>query len=53
MTMFEFEETPVRGVRMKVVGVATTHKADKLLNAHRIVHELAELTVKDLQALAG
>lgn len=38
---------------MKVVGVATTHKADKLLNAHRIVHELAELTVKDLQALAG
>ena len=38
---------------MKVVGVATTHKADKLLNAHKVVHELTELTIGDLQALVG
>ena len=38
---------------MKVVGVATTHKAEKLSNTHKVVHELTELTIGDLQALVG
>ncbi len=33
---------------MKVVGVATTHPADSLLGADRIVHRLDELSVSEL-----
>jgi sugar-phosphatase len=33
---------------MKVVGVATTHAADKLTGADRVVHRLDELTVVEL-----
>ena len=33
---------------MKVVGVATTHAADKLTGVDRVVHRLDELTVVEL-----
>jgi HAD superfamily hydrolase (TIGR01509 family) len=51
-----FEDAPVgieAGLRggMKVVGVATTHGAETLRGAHRVVKRLDELTVKDLEAL--
>jgi beta-phosphoglucomutase family hydrolase len=38
---------------MKVVGVATTHPADSLEGAHRVVQRLDELTLEGMQALAG
>ena len=36
---------------MKVVGVATTHPAETLNDANRVVHQLDELTVADLEKL--
>ncbi|MBI4659775.1 MAG: HAD family phosphatase [Verrucomicrobia bacterium] len=33
---------------MKVVGVATTHPADSLRDAHRVVHRLDELSVAEM-----
>ena len=38
---------------MKVVGVATTHEADKLTTAHKIIHRLTEITVPVLEDLVG
>ena len=51
-----FEDAPVgieAGLRggMRVVGVATTHPAETLTGAHRIVKRLDELTLNDLYAL--
>lgn len=37
-----------RAAGMKVVGVATTHAADSLQDADRVVHRLDELTVAEL-----
>lgn len=43
-----------RAGRMKAVGVATTHPAEKLApHADRVVHRLDELTVDDLRQLVG
>ena len=36
---------------MKVIGVATTHPADSLEGAHRVVQRLDELTVEDVAGL--
>ena len=36
---------------MKVVGVATTHPADALCDADRVVRRLDEMSVADVRAL--
>lgn len=38
---------------MKVIGVATTHQANGLPGAHKVVHRLDELNVKDLESWFG
>jgi beta-phosphoglucomutase family hydrolase len=40
-----------RAAGMKVVGVATTHPAETLRDADRVVHRLDELTLADVSAL--
>jgi beta-phosphoglucomutase-like phosphatase (HAD superfamily) len=51
-----FEDAPM-GIEaalaggMKAVGVASTHGADKLARAHRVVRRLDELPASDLEAL--
>ena len=51
-----FEDAPVgieAGLKggMRVVGVATTHPAETLTGAHRVVKRLDELNIQDLKAL--
>jgi beta-phosphoglucomutase family hydrolase len=40
-----------RAAGMKVIGVATTHPADSIRDADRVVHQLDELSVADVAAL--
>ncbi len=42
-----------RAAKMKVIGVATTHPAESIRDADRVVHQLDELTVSDVAALLG
>lgn len=54
MTMFEFEETPVRGVRMKVVGVggAGGNAVNRMIDENLEGVEFISLNT-DAQAIAG
>jgi beta-phosphoglucomutase-like phosphatase (HAD superfamily) len=43
-----------RAARMKCIGVATTHSAERLrLMADRVVHTLDAVTVEDLETMVG
>mgnify|MGYP001264981498 CR=1 FL=1 len=53
-----FEDAPVgieaaRRAGMRVVGVAGTHPAEKLVGCDRVVHRLDELTVEELSSWFG